>query len=77
MSVSRFLSRSLLGHVVLFEIIFGLPAIISGLFSNSAEGTLTAEFAIEMVLEVAALTAIGACAIWYVVTLPLIKRTRR
>lgn len=75
--VRLWVSSSLLGHLVFFEIICGLPAIIYGVVSNESEGTLTASFATVMVLELIAIVAIAAAAVWYVITVPLIRRTKR
>ena len=77
MTFSKWISRSLLGHVVFFEIIFSVPAFIYGLASNYSQDALTAPFAIEMMVEVATLGAVGAVAVWYTITLPIIRRTRK
>lgn len=77
MNFSKWISRSLLGHVVFFQIIFSLPASIYGLVSNYTQGTLTVPFAVEMMIVVSALGAVGAAAVWYTITLPIINRTKK
>lgn len=74
-SIRNWVSRSLVGHIVFFEIIIFIPAIIYGVVSNYVEGTLSVDFAIEMVIEVAAIVALAAAAVWFFVTVPLKRRT--
>jgi hypothetical protein len=74
--LAKFVSGSLAGHLVFFELVFALPCVIYGLVSNHMDGTLTPLFALEMALEVAILTTIGAAAVWYLITLP-IKRAKQ
>lgn len=76
-SIINWVSHSLVGHIVFFEVIIFIPAIIYGVISNYVEGTLSAGFAIEMVIEVAAIVAIAAIAVWFFITLPLKRRTGR
>jgi hypothetical protein len=73
MTLMRWFSSSLKGHVLFFEAILGLPATIYGIVSNSMEGTLTLPFVVEMVPEIAAITAVAAAAVWYAVTQPIIR----
>jgi hypothetical protein len=76
-AIKQWISGTLQGHLVFFEIIAGLPAIIYGLVSNELEGTLTASFAVVMILELIAIVAVAAAAVWYTITLPLIRRVRK
>lgn len=76
-SIRDWVSRSLVGHIVFFEVIIFIPAITYGVVSNYVEGTLSVDFAIEMVMEVAAIVAIAATAVWFFVTAPLKRRTGR
>lgn len=70
-------NQSLVGHIVFFEIISGLPLLTYGLLSNYAEGTLNVGFAVQMVVEIIAIVAIMAAAIWFLITVPLKRRTGR
>ena len=75
--IRKWVSQSLVGHVVFFEILIFIPAITYGVISNYVEGTLSVDFAVEMVIEVAAIVAIAAAAVWFFVTVPLKRRTGR
>ena len=69
--------HSLLGHVIVFETVFSLPMLIYGFAWNHARGSLTLSSAALMLLEVSALVVAGASAVWYLITLPLIKRKKQ
>ena len=73
----KWFASSLLGHIVFFGLIFSLPALLYGLISNYGDRFFTPAFALEMALEVLAIGALAAAAIWYVVTLPIIRRTKK
>jgi hypothetical protein len=75
--IKKWVGQSLVGHVVFFEILIFIPAITYGVVSNYVEGTLSLDFAIEMAVEVAAIVAIAAAAVWFFVTVPLKRRTGR
>lgn len=70
-------NQSLVGHIVFFEIISALPLLTYGILSNYAEGTLSVGFAVQMVVGITAIVAIGAAAVWFVITLPLKKKAGR
>jgi len=76
-TIATWLSRSLLGHIVVFEVIFGVPALLYGFVSNYVQGTLSAAFGAEMVVEIAALSAVGAAAVWYIITVPIMRRSKK
>ena len=72
----RWLSHTLVGHIVFFEAIGGLPAILWGVESNYRQGSLTLAFGIEMILEMVAIVGATATAIWFTVTVSLKQRMR-
>lgn len=76
-SIGSLVSRSLVGHIVFFEVIFSLPFVIFGVITNYAEGTLSMGFAIEMVAEIVAIGAVVAVLVWFFITVPLKKRVGR
>lgn len=76
-NVSKLLAGSVLGHVVLMEIMFSLPFCVYGLISNYLAGSLTFAFALRMFASLVALGALSAAIIWYSSTLPAIKRTKK
>lgn len=73
-SIGHLVSRSLVGHIVFFEIIFSLPFVIFGIVSNYSEGTLSVGFAIEMAAEIVTIGAVVAVAVWFFITMPLKKK---
>ena len=73
MAFSRWARSSLLGHMVLFEVILSLPLSIVFLELNYTQGTLTAAWAFDMAIIWIALGAVVAVLGWYTVSLPLIK----
>jgi hypothetical protein len=78
MSVGKLLNRassSLLGHVALSELVFSAPLFLIFLGQSYTEGNLTVSWAAYLLLVWAGSGVVGAAAFWYVVTLPLIKRT--
>jgi hypothetical protein len=70
-------SSSLLGHVALFEVAFSAPLFLIFLGQSYTEGTLTVSWAAYLLLLWAGMGAVGAAAFWFIVSLPLIKRTRK
>lgn len=60
-----------------FETIFSLPFVIFGIVSNYMQGTLSVDFAVEMVAEIAVLGVLVAVAVWFVITLPLKRKAGR
>ena len=73
MALSRWASSSLLGHVVLFEVILSLPLAIVFFVLNYSQGTLTVAWVFYMATIWAAFGALVAVLGWYIVSLPLIK----
>src|SRR6266853_1902242 len=51
MALRRWVSQSLLGHVVLFELIVSLPWLVWFFASNYAEGTLTVSSTLQFIAE--------------------------
>jgi len=76
-TISKWFASSLTGHIAFFSLIFSVPFFFWGLFTNYADRTLTPDFALEMGLEIAALGVVGATAVWYTITLPLIRRRNK
>jgi hypothetical protein len=74
--LSQWLSRSMTGHIVLFEVIFSFPFLVWFAASNYSDGTLTLSFFVQFLLLDVLAGAAGAFAIWHTVTLPLIRRTK-
>jgi hypothetical protein len=77
MTFAKWASTSLIGHVVLFELTFSIPMSFLMIYLNYVEGTLTASWALWLFFVSALLGSVGAGAIWYTITLPLIKRQKR
>lgn len=65
---------TLLGHVVLFEVIFSLPLFLFFLSTRHARGTLTLDSGIYLAFIWAAGGAVVAVLFWFTFSLPLMKR---
>jgi ABC-type transport system involved in cytochrome c biogenesis permease component len=72
----KWVSASLIGHVVLLELIYAIPFMFTFIVLNYSQGTLTAAWAAYIVIGSVALGAIGAVFIWFTITLPRIRRYR-
>ncbi|HEX5323704.1 MAG TPA: hypothetical protein VFW40_07955 [Capsulimonadaceae bacterium] len=59
----------------MFELVFSLPFYLYGIVANQASGTLTGSYACEMLVESIAMGAAVAAAVWYAITLPIIRRS--
>jgi len=70
-------SSSLLGHVALSEVAFSAPLFLIFLHQSYTEGTLTVSWAAYLFLLWAGSGAGAAAAFWFIVSLPLIKRTSK
>jgi len=77
MALRTWVSQSLLGHVVLFELIVSLPWLVWFCASNYAEGSLTVSFALQFIAEAVVVGAAVAFAVWHTITLPLIRRVKK
>ena len=77
MALRRWVSQSLLGHVVLFELIVSLPWLVWFFASNYAEGTLTVSSTLQFIAEAVVVGAAVAFAVWHTITLPLIRRVKK
>jgi hypothetical protein len=74
--VSKLLKRassSLLGNVVLVEVLFSAPLCLIFLSQSYAEKTLTVSWTAWLIVVWAAMGAAAAVVFWYAVSLPLIK----
>jgi hypothetical protein len=67
-------SSSLIGHVVLFEVICAAPLLSFSIGTMYSEGTLTVLSTLYMAVVCSVLVAVGAALFWYTFSLPLIKR---
>jgi hypothetical protein len=66
-------STSLIGHLVMFQLLCGLPLYAWGLATMRAEGTLTMGSALRIGVICATLVGIGAALFWYSFSAPLIR----
>ena len=73
----RWCSASLLGHIVLFELLFGGILFIFAVITMQGNGSLNAFNAIYMLIITALLSALLAILVWNTITLPVIRRTYR
>jgi hypothetical protein len=69
-------SSSLKGHLVLFELFFSIPLLVTFLVSDYSDGTLTIGWAIWSVFVWAIAGAAVAVAFWFTVSSALIKNRR-
>lgn len=70
-------SSSLLGHVVLFEVLAGTPLLAAAIPTMYSQDTLTVGSALRIAILCAVLVALGASLFWYTFSLPLIRRRDR
>jgi hypothetical protein len=68
------LSRSLVGHIVFLEIFASIPAFLGFVIINFWDATLAWTLQVAFLSCIAGVVA--ALAIWYTVTLPMIKRLK-
>jgi hypothetical protein len=73
----KWMGTSLIGHVFFYELIFAVPIMGTFLYLNYSDGTLTATWAVHIMLVSFVFGAMVAAGIWYVITLPQIKRRGR
>jgi hypothetical protein len=73
-SFFKWCSSSLIGHLVLFEIAFGLPLLLVFSWQSYQEGTPTVGWAFWLVFVWAVCAAVGAVAFWFTLSVFLIKR---
>jgi hypothetical protein len=72
----NFLKRatsSLLGNILLWEVVFSLPLFLIFLLKSNSQGTLSFGWAIHIALVSALVGALAATCFWYLVSMPLIK----
>lgn len=70
-------SKSLLGHVVLFQATVGGSVFILGLGLNYFQGTLTLPFALWIAFVSSLTGLLAAIFVWYAITEPMLRRIRR
>lgn len=70
----RWGSRSLLGHIALFQVFFSLPLVVLSLSRSASQGPLSLRWALHTVLVAAAGGVVCAVLFWYTVMRPLITR---
>ena len=70
----KWCGSSLIGHVVLIQLICAVPLSLMFILVMASEGTLTVAWGLFVVLLDAVLFAIGAALFWYTYSKPLIKR---
>jgi hypothetical protein len=73
-TIRSWIAGTLAGHLVAGAIIFSLPYLIWFLVSNFGDGTLTAPTLIRLVVIDFTIGGITSAAVWYLVTLPIIKK---
>jgi uncharacterized membrane protein YbjE (DUF340 family) len=65
---------SLVGHLVLFEMLAGLPLFLFSLITMFTQSTLTLVWALKIGLLCMVVVAIGAALFWYSISSPLMKQ---
>jgi hypothetical protein len=70
-------SKSLRGHIVLFQAACSVPIFVLLAAWNYQDGTLTVRWAAWIALVSVAGGLVMALVAWYFVTLPILKRTGR
>jgi hypothetical protein len=68
---------SLVGHLALYQMAFAVPIAATFLYLNYSDGTLTATWAVRIVVVSCVVGALVAASIWYTITSPLLKRRGR
>jgi len=69
----KWMASSLSGHIVLSEIIFGLPMLAFFLYQDSWQGTLTVAWVAYLATFIIAMSAALGTLIWFTVSAPMIK----
>jgi hypothetical protein len=72
--VMAWFRQSLVGHIILFETIVGIPALVVGLGVNHLEGTLTPRLTLEIIIYVLVSMLILAVISRYILMGPLQKK---
>jgi hypothetical protein len=67
-------SSSLVGHLTLFELTYGIPLFFFSVATMYSDHRLTMASALYMALVCSALVAVGAALFWYTFSKPLLKR---
>ena len=71
----RWVNSTLIGHIVCYGSAFTLSELITSMYLNFTQHTLTLSWAILIVLGAAVFGVVCSVIIWFVITLPRIKRT--
>jgi hypothetical protein len=69
----RWGSSSIIGHLVLFEVLAGIPLFLFALVTMYTQNTLTLGWALKIGLLCVVFVGIGAALFWYSISSPLIK----
>jgi protein-S-isoprenylcysteine O-methyltransferase Ste14 len=77
MTFLKWVSRSLIGQVVLCQTMFSASLLALFLGLNYEQGTLTASWALWILIVTVFAGILAAILLWHTMTLPLIKRQQR
>jgi hypothetical protein len=69
-------STSLVGHLVMFELLCGTPLLVLALSTMQSEGTLTLGSALRIGIICVGVVAVGAALFWYIFSAPLLRSRR-
>jgi hypothetical protein len=74
MSMWKWFSQALSGHIVFFELALAAPFVAFGLYRNLVEGGFDLRFTLAATAQIVGI--VGACAVvaWFAVTRPAIRR---
>lgn len=64
---------SLLGHVLIYQLLFALPLMVTFLYLNSSDGALTHAWAIHIIIAAAIGGLFMAACTWCLFALPRLK----
>ena len=70
----KWVGTSLIGHVLFYQLILAIPILATFLYLTYSDGTLTAAWSVYIVVVSAVFGVMVAAGIWYMITLPQIKR---
>jgi hypothetical protein len=68
---------SLLGHIVLFELLFSLPEFLIFEFMNYRDGALTVTGTLRIAITAVVGGAVFATLVWFTISLPFRRRLKR
>jgi hypothetical protein len=70
----RWVNSTLLGHIAYYGSIFTVAFSVTSIYLNLTQHTLTLSWALFTVLGCAAIGVVSAIIIWFVISLPRMKR---